>query len=80
MESVEEVVVAIWYWLQLQSQEEKNTRLWIHHINEKRTTHDTLNSFITEFHSDENKFRNVTRLKLSTFDYLFRAIKDKITE
>lgn len=61
-------------------EENQGKRLWVHPINDRRNKYKTLQNFINELRSDVNKFRNFTRMSVTTFDYVLHLIQDKITK
>lgn len=71
-------VVVLWHWMEIACAEDQDKRLWVHPINEKRSKENTLQTFINELRSDDNKFRNFTRMSVTTFDYVLNVISDKI--
>jgi hypothetical protein len=73
----DDVVVVLWHWVEISCAEDQEKRLWVHPINEKRSKENTLQNFINELRSD-NKFRNFTRMSVTTFDYVLNVISDKI--
>ena len=50
----------------------------LHPINEKRNKENILQNFIKELRSDDDKFRNFTRMSVNTFDYVLNVITDRI--
>jgi len=53
-------------------------KLWVHPLNQKRITHNVIVSFICEIRSDEKKFKNYTRVGISTQDYIIQQIGEEI--
>jgi len=68
MSSDEEVAICMWYSLHNLEKRGKK-KLWVHPLNQKCITRNVIVSFICELRSDEKKFKNYTRVSISTFDY-----------
>jgi len=80
MSSDEEGVVVpiLWSLLLETERHEKPKRMWIHPLNEKRTTSNLIQCFLRELRNDELKFKNFTRVSSETFDYILKIITEEI--
>jgi hypothetical protein len=74
----DDVVVVLWHWMEIACAEDRDRRLWVHPINEKRSKENTLQNFINELWSDGNQFRNFTRMSVTTCYCVLNVISDKI--
>lgn len=79
MSSDEDVAICMWYTLKnLEANNNKKKKLWIHLLNKKRITHNVILSLICELCSDESKFKNYTRISTITFDFILKEIEGEI--
>lgn len=75
MASVDEDDVLLWCICTLLEEEERNKpRFWVDPWNEKRD----LNCLMQELRSDEKRFKNFTRMSISTFDYLLALVGENL--
>ena len=62
------VVPILWSLLLDIEKNEKQKRMWVHPLNEKRTTNNLIKCFLRELRNDDLKFKNFTRISPETFD------------
>lgn len=60
----------------VEEEDRAQRRFWVHPWNEKRD----LCSYIQELRTDENRFKNFTRMSIATFDYLLHIVGEDLTK